>query len=62
MLDDETILFDGESLSLYVPVSSETTRYDFQGVDEDEDAYEFWVEISDRQDSYNFLIEISDLQ
>ena len=62
MLDDETILFDTESLSLYVPVSSVVTRYDFQGVDEDEDVYEFWVELSDRQDSYSFPIELSDLQ
>jgi hypothetical protein len=62
MLDDETILFDGDTLSLYVPVSDNETRYDFQGVDEDEDVYEFWVELSDRQESYNFLIELSDLQ
>ena len=62
MLDDETILFDGDSLNLYVPVSSDATRYDFQGVDEDEDVYEFWVELSDQQESYSFLIELSDLQ
>ena len=62
MLDDETILFDGESLSLFVPVSREVVRYDFQGVDEDEDVYEFWVELSNRQDEYSFLIELSDLQ
>jgi hypothetical protein len=62
MLDDETILFDGETLSLYVPVSSTTTRYDFQGVDVDEDVYEFWVEISNRQENYSFMIELSDLQ
>ena len=62
MLDDETILFDGESLSLYVPVSRDATRYDFQGVDEDEDVYEFWVELSNRQEYYDFLIELSDLQ
>ena len=62
MLDDETILFDGETLDLYVPVSRSTTRYDFQGVDEDEDVYEFWVELSNREDEYSFLIELSDLQ
>jgi hypothetical protein len=62
MLDDETILYDGDSLSLYVPVSDEATRYDFQGVDEDEDEYEFWVELSNSQDSYSFLIELSDLK
>jgi len=62
MLDDETILYDGETLSLYVPVSSESTRYDFHSVDEDEDGYEFWVELSNGQDSYSFNIELADLQ
>lgn len=62
MLDDETILYDGETLSLYVPVSSSTTRYDFHSVDEDRDGYEFWVELSNRQESYTFNIELSDLQ
>lgn len=62
MLDDETILADGETLSLYVPVSSDTTRYDFQGVDQDTDVYEFWVELSNKRDTYNFSIELSDLQ
>ncbi|MEE8440524.1 MAG: hypothetical protein V3S41_02290 [Spirochaetia bacterium] len=62
MLDDETILFDGDTLSLLVPVSREDTRYDFQGIDEDEDVYEFWVELSNRRDSYDIDIELSDLQ
>lgn len=62
MLDDETILTDGETLSLYVPVSSDTTRYDFQGVDQDTDEYEFWVELSNKRDTYSFNIELSDLQ
>jgi len=62
MLDDETILFDGDTLNLLVPVSREEVRYDFQGVDEDEDVYEFWVELSNRDDYYDFLIELSDLQ
>ena len=62
MLDDETILYDGDTLSLYVPVSDEVTRYDFQGIDEDEDVYEFYVELSNRRESYNFAIELSDLQ
>jgi len=62
MLDDETILFDGDTLNLLVPVSREEVRYDFQGVDEDEDVYEFWVELSNRDDYHDFLIELSDLQ
>lgn len=62
MLDDETILSDGESLSLYVPVSSDTTQYDFQGVDEDEDEYSFWVELNNKSAEYEFMIELSDLQ
>lgn len=62
MLDEETILSDGETLSLYVPVSRSATRYDFQGVDEDEDVYEFWMELSNREDVYDFLIELSDLK
>jgi hypothetical protein len=62
MLDDETILFDGETVSLYVPVSTTAVRYDFQGIDEDEDVYEFFVELSNQQDAYDFEIELSDLQ
>ena len=31
-------------------------------VDEDEDAYESRVELSDRRESYRFAIELSDLQ
>lgn len=62
MLDEETILYDGETLSIFVPVSSEDVRYDFQGVDEDEDEYEFWVELSDNDLEYGFAIELTDLQ
>ena len=62
MLDDETILFDGESLSIYVPVSRQPTPFDFQGIDEDEDIYMFSVEVSNRQDYYSWMIELSDLQ
>ncbi|MFW5685747.1 MAG: hypothetical protein ACOC0O_03750 [Spirochaetota bacterium] len=62
MLDDETILETGETLSLFVPVSSNTTRYDFQSVDEDEDVYMFSVELSNAQSEYAWAIELSDLQ
>ncbi|MFW5685854.1 MAG: hypothetical protein ACOC0O_04295 [Spirochaetota bacterium] len=62
MLDDETILEDGETLSLFVPVSEDVARYDFGGVDEDEDFYTFWVELSDASLDYTWAIELSDLQ
>ncbi|MFW5742930.1 MAG: hypothetical protein ACOC2D_06595 [Spirochaetota bacterium] len=61
MLDDETILEPDETLSLLVPVTDTATRYDFHGVDVDEDAYEFWVELSDAQSEYTYAIEFSDL-
>lgn len=61
MLDDETILESEEMLSLYVPVTDTATRYDFQGVDVDEDAYEFWVELSNAQSEYTYAIEFSDI-
>ena len=62
MLDDETILEDGDAVSLFVPVTDVATRYDFQGVDVDEDTYQFWVEISDSDLEYTWAIEFSDLQ
>ena len=62
MLDDETILETGETLSLFVPVAPEPMRYDFEGVDEDEDVYQFSVEISGNQSEYTWPIELSDLQ
>lgn len=61
MLDDETILEPEETLSLYVPVTDVATRYDFHGVDADEDAYEFWVELSDARSEYTYAIEFSDI-
>jgi hypothetical protein len=62
MLDDETILETGDTLSLFVPVTSDATRYDFLGVDEDEDTYQFYIEISNARSEYGVPIEISDLQ
>jgi hypothetical protein len=62
MLDESTILYSGETLSLYVPVSSQSTRYDFHSVDEDEDEYQFWVEISNRQNQFNFEVTLDYLQ
>jgi len=62
MLDDETILATGDSLSLFVPVSDDAARYDFLGVDEDEDTYQFYIELSNARSNYSVPIEISDLQ
>ncbi|MFP4550277.1 MAG: hypothetical protein ACLFNT_05690 [Spirochaetales bacterium] len=62
MLDDETVLETGDTLSLFVPVSSDAARYDFLGVDEDKDTYQFYIEISNARSSYSLPIEISDLQ
>ncbi|MFW5741745.1 MAG: hypothetical protein ACOC2D_00595 [Spirochaetota bacterium] len=61
ILDDETILESEETLSLYVPVTDTPTRYDFHGVDADEDAYEFYVELSDARSEYTYAIEFSDI-
>lgn len=61
MLDDETILESEETLGLYVPVTDTPTRYDFHGVDDDEDAYEFWVELSSAESEYTYAIEFSDI-
>ncbi|TVQ23514.1 MAG: hypothetical protein EA382_09785 [Spirochaetaceae bacterium] len=61
MLDATTILGTGEALSLFVPVAG-PTRYDFMGVDEDGDVYEFWVDLRPDQMEYTFAIELSDLR
>ena len=61
MLDDETILYDGDVLSLYVPVTDELARFDFLGKDEDDDEYEFYEELSNDDYEYDFVIEFSDI-
>jgi len=60
-LDKETILDPGESISLLLPVGSEETRYDVRAVDEDEDTYTFFVEISPKRDEHTYSIVNSDL-
>lgn len=62
MLDAETILGTNETLNLFVPVTDDAARYDFLGVDEDEDTYQFYIEVSNAQSSYSVPIELSDLQ
>ncbi len=62
MLDDETILEAGETLSLFVPVSDEPVRFDVHTVDEDIDTYEFQIEISNARLEYTYAIEPVDLQ
>jgi hypothetical protein len=59
LLDSRTILTADDTFSFLVPVT-ETTRFDFQGVDEDGGAYTFWVELSPDPWDYTFLIEVSD--
>jgi hypothetical protein len=62
MLDDETILEAGETVSLFVPATDSPVPYDFQGVDVDEDEYEIWgIELSDRSLEYDVSIEPSDI-
>lgn len=61
MLDDETILYPGETLSLIVPAGSTPTQYDIIAVDEDSDTYSFWVEISSEREAWSWSIEPGDL-
>lgn len=60
-LDRDTILNPGESVSLLLPAESNEVRYDVQAVDEDEDTYTFYVEISPKDDEQEFSIVNSDL-
>jgi len=62
MLGDDSVLGTGDTLSLFVPVSGERVRFDFQSVDEDEDVYEFQVVVSNETLEYAIPIELSDLQ
>ncbi len=59
LLDARTILGADETFSFLVPVT-DTTRFDFQGADEDGDIYTFWVELSPGLWEYTFPIEVSD--
>ena len=60
-LDEETILEPGEAVSLLLPVSDESVRYDVRAIDEDEDTYTFFVEIDPSKDEHIYSIENSDL-
>jgi hypothetical protein len=62
MLDDETILEAGATLSLFVPVSDTPIRFDVHTVDEDIDSYEFQIELSNARLEYSYAIEPGDLQ
>ena len=57
VLEESRILEAGETLSLRVPVETETTEYLFQGVDVDRDTYRFTMEISSRRLVYRERIE-----
>lgn len=60
MLDDQTTLLDGDSLTLLVPVSSKKESYDFIGVTESGDEYSFSISINNAKDSYEYSIDASD--
>jgi len=62
LLGDDSVLATGDTLSLFVPVSGERVRFDFQSVDEEEDVYEFQVVVSNELLEYTIPIELSDLQ
>jgi hypothetical protein len=62
MLGNDAILENEETLSLAVPVTDEPVRYDFVGVDVDEDSYRFQTELTARQLDYTFSIELSHLR
>jgi len=62
MLDDETILEAGDTLSILVPVSDAPVAYDVHTVDEDIDSYEFRVELSNARLEYSYAIEPGDIQ
>ncbi len=60
-LDKETILDPGEELSVLLPISNETVRYDVRAVDEDEDTYTFYVEVEPGSDEHVYSIVNGDL-
>jgi hypothetical protein len=61
MLDEETILYPGETLSLVVPAGKSPAAYDVMVVDEDADTYSFWVEISSARSDWTFAVEPGDM-
>jgi len=60
-LDQETILTPGASVRLLLPVTTGHVRYDVRAVDEDEDTYTFFVEISPTDTDQVFSIVNGDL-
>ena len=60
-LDESTILYPGQSVSLLVPVGSNEVRYDVQAVDEDADSYSFYVNVDNSRERFTFAVEPGDL-
>lgn len=60
-LDEATILYPGDSVSVLLPVGAEDVRYDVRAIDEDNDTYSFYVEIEPDSEVHVFSIENSDL-
>jgi hypothetical protein len=62
LLDENTILEPYDMLSVLVPVGKKTTTYNFLGVDEDLDEYQFDIRISPKyvDDENNIYISIEE--
>ncbi|MGD8340285.1 MAG: hypothetical protein PVH89_05850 [Gammaproteobacteria bacterium] len=60
-LDKDTILYPGDSMQLLLPAGKEDVRYDVRAVDEDEDTYTFYVEVSAKDHVQFYSIVNSDI-
>ena len=62
VLGANSLLLDTQAVTLSVPVPSVPGRFVFHSIDEDEDVYEFSLDLSDRRTSYEWSIKLSDLE
>ena len=57
LLDESTILYEDETLSVLVPSSSSSVTYDFMGIDEDMDKYRATITVSDNDVYYDITMD-----
>ncbi len=60
MLDDQTVLSSGGTLSLLVPVGSNKSNYDVIGVGKSGGEYSFSIGIDNSKDTFRYALELSD--
>lgn len=63
LLGEETVLSDGDTHSVVIPVGDEEADYYLMAVDEDNNEYQFSITLEpNTEKTYSYAIEVSDMQ